>query len=279
MNMQKWKERSRIQNELMRKLLCEFMATTFLIYVGLAVDAQMVLSRAQLNSHPAHSMGWGLALLFAVQMALPVSGAHLNPAVSLCAWLFDDFPLVHFLLYSIVQISGAFVDKIAEFDGGVRAVYGPKATAVVFATYPGEHLSILGAVIDQTCCTAMLCFIIGVITDKHAQIPRVAQPTMMGLMLTAINMAFGLNAGNAANPARDFGPRLFTLLVGYGWEVFSYNSFGWFWVPIVCPFFGAIVGTLAYQLLVSAQLGPTEEEKLLENSTNSSAEPSLAKAQ
>ncbi|KAI3412002.1 hypothetical protein GPALN_002056 [Globodera pallida] len=268
MFVERWKAKCRIQNQLVRMLLCEFVATAFLIFVGLAVEVQ-----AQFNSHPANSssIGWGLALVFAVQMAFPLSGGHLNPAVSLSAWSFGNLPFAHFLLYSIAQTAGAFIgaaltyliyfDKIAEFDGGARAVYGPKATAAVFATYPGPHLSLLGSIIDQTSCTAVLCFIIGIITDKHNRIPTVAQPVMMGMMLTVICMAFGMNAGNAMNPARDFGPRLFTFMAGYGWEVFSYNSYKWFWVPILCPLFGAIVGSWAYQLIISAQIGPTEEEE------------------
>jgi glycerol uptake facilitator-like aquaporin len=66
----------------------------------------------------------------------------------------------------------------------------------------------------------MLCITIGVITDKRNQIPIWIQPTLIGLGLMLIGMAWGLNAGYAVNPARDLGPRLFTLCAGYGWEVF-----------------------------------------------------------
>lgn len=98
-------------------------------------------------------------------------------------------------------------------------MHGPKSTAMIFATYPGAHLSQLGAIIDQISCTAVLCFCIGIITDPKNRIPKGAQPALMGVMLSAICIGFGLNAGNAMNPARDFGPRLFTLVAGYGWEV------------------------------------------------------------
>lgn len=62
--------------------------------------------------------------------------------------------------------------------------------------------------------------------DEKNHIPKWAQPSFFALMLTVIGMGFGLNAGNSMNPARDFGPRLFTLFAGYGPEVFSYNNYG-----------------------------------------------------
>lgn len=66
----------------------------------------------------------------------------------------------------------------------------------------------------------MLCVIIGIITDKRNKIPRYAHPMLMGLMQLTICLGFGMNAGNAMNPARDFGPRVFTFVAGYGLEVF-----------------------------------------------------------
>ncbi|PIO60014.1 hypothetical protein TELCIR_18506 [Teladorsagia circumcincta] len=63
-------------------------------------------------------------------------------------------------------------------------------------------------------------------------------------------MAFALNAGYAINPARDFGPRLFTLCAGYGWRVFSYRSYKWFWIPIICPMIGAVLGAWMYEFFI-----------------------------
>jgi glycerol uptake facilitator-like aquaporin len=75
----------------------------------------MILSRNQLNSHLAHSIGWGLTLVLAVQIAFRTSGAHLNPAVSFFFWSFGQLPLRHFLLYSIVQTAGAFLGAALTF--------------------------------------------------------------------------------------------------------------------------------------------------------------------
>ncbi|KAI6182881.1 Major intrinsic protein domain containing protein [Aphelenchoides bicaudatus] len=271
-----WLQQYRVKNELGRKLLAEFAATTLLMYVGFSVGSQNALSRGQLNSPLGVSIGWGLALIFAVQMAFNISGAHLNPAISLSAWAFGQMSFVSFVLYSIIQTLASFFaaaltfvhyfDKINEFDGGVRQVYGVNATAGLFTTFPGEHLSLVGSIVDQTLCTLVLTFIVGIVGDSRNNIPKFAQPTMYGLMLIGINLAFGLNAGNAMNPARDFGPRLFTLLAGYGWEVFSHWYFLWFLVPIVCPLVGGLAGSVLYQLIIGVQM-PIEEET---NETSSS---------
>uniref|UniRef100_A0A915LHJ0 Aquaporin n=3 Tax=Meloidogyne incognita group TaxID=654580 RepID=A0A915LHJ0_MELJA len=269
------REQFRLNNRLYRCLLCEFVATTFLIYVGLCIDAQMFLSKGEKLSAFGHCIGWGLTLTLAVQCAYRCSGAHLNPAVSLFSWSLGTLnSLKYFWFYTIVQVAGAFVgaalcfvlyyDKIEEFDGGIRTVSGPNATAAIFATYPGSHLSTIGAVIDQIFSTAMLCFSLGIITDERNEIPIAAQPPLMGVMLAMLCMGFGLNSGNAMNPARDFGPRLFTLIAGYGWEVFSYNNYKWFWIPIFCPFGGALLGSWLYQILIGAQLDISLKKENLE---------------
>lgn len=121
----------RLENRLARCLLSEFIATTFLMvfsilwiiilknfplkWVGLSIDAQMLLSRHQLNSHLAHSLGWGLALVLAVHCAFRTTGAHLNPAVSLFFYSFGQLSFKHFLLYSMAQFLGAFFGAALTF--------------------------------------------------------------------------------------------------------------------------------------------------------------------
>lgn len=63
-----------------------------------------------------------------------------------------------------------------------------------------------------------------------------------------------MNAGYAINPARDIGPRLFTLIAGYGWRVFSYRSYTWFWIPIVAPLIGGVIGAWMYQFIIGIHL-------------------------
>ncbi|KAI1728066.1 major intrinsic protein domain-containing protein [Ditylenchus destructor] len=265
------RQRYRIKSKLCRNVLCEFLCTTFLIYVTFCGTAQTVLSRFQMNNFVGHPISQGFGLIFAVQMGYQISGSHLNPAVSLFLYSFGEIQFINLILYTIAQTAGAFCgaaltfgiyyEKIHQFDGGRRAVMGENATAGIFATFPGSHLSILGAVWDQIWCTAIMCIIVGLITDKRNQIPKWVQPSLMGIMLITICMSFGLNAGNAMNPARDFAPRVFLLIAGYGPQVFSYHSYQWWWVPVICPPIGALLGAWLYKLLIGIQI-PSNDEPL-----------------
>uniref|UniRef100_A0A1I8A2Q2 Aquaporin n=1 Tax=Steinernema glaseri TaxID=37863 RepID=A0A1I8A2Q2_9BILA len=90
-------------------------------------------------------------------------------------------------------------------------------------------------------------------------------------MLCVVGMSLA-NAGTGMNPARDLAPRIFTYIAGYGIEVFSYRNYTWFWIPIVCPMIGAIVGAWAYQLCIGIHLADDESEKtpILPISSNTS---------
>ncbi|KAI6231122.1 Major intrinsic protein domain containing protein [Aphelenchoides besseyi] len=265
--------RYHMKSSLHRALLAEFMATLLLMYVGFSINAQTTLSRNKNNTNLGNTIGWGLSLLFAVMMAFNITGSHVNPAISFCVWTFNELPFLHFILYSIVQTIASFFgalftfvlyyDKINEYDGGVRQVYGENATAGIFATYPGDHLSIWGGVFDQVSCTTVMTVMVFMSIDPRNQIPKWAQPVFISAMLVTVGMGFGLNAGNAMNPARDFGPRVFTLFAGYGWDVISYNNYGWFWIPIICPMFGTVIGAWLYKFLVGFQIPPPIDEKAL----------------
>jgi glycerol uptake facilitator-like aquaporin len=75
-------------------------------------------------------------------------------------------------------------------------------------------------------------------------------PILVGLLVVGIGVAFGFNAGYAINPARDFGPRLFTAVAGWGSGVFTAGH-GWWWVPIVGPLAGAVAGGAVYDACVT----------------------------
>uniref|UniRef100_A0A914YAA5 Uncharacterized protein n=1 Tax=Panagrolaimus superbus TaxID=310955 RepID=A0A914YAA5_9BILA len=148
------------------------------------------------------------------------------------------------------------INQINAYDGGIRAVKGPTATAGIFATYPHDNLTFTGAFIDQTMCTAFLCIIIGTITDPKNKIPRTAQPPLFGAMISLMTIGYGFNAGNAMNPARDLSPRLFTFCVGYGKEVFSHFNYAWPIIPVFCPLIGAVIGTWIYRIFLGANIDP-----------------------
>src|SRR5262249_23484562 len=187
------------------------------------------------------------------------SGAHLNPAVTLALAVRKLFPWPKLLPYWIAQTAGAFAgagvaffvyrEAFNAFDGGMRMITGPKGTAGIFATYPQSYLSTMGGLIDQIVGTALLMLVISAIGDARNNTIGNLGPIVIGFLVMAIGMAFGLNAGYAINPARDFGPRLFTAIAGWGIDVFRVNNF-YFWVPIVGPLIGGPLGAGIYDLLI-----------------------------
>ncbi|GBN80694.1 Aquaporin-10, partial [Araneus ventricosus] len=91
--------------------------------------------------------------------------------------------------------------------------------------------------------TALLLIVIcAAIDQRYKRVPPHYQPTIVGLGAIVILLAFGYNCGAPLNPARDLGPRIFTLLAGWGTETFTFRKHLWFWVPFLGPHIGALLG-------------------------------------
>jgi len=248
------------QTTLKQEILAEFLGTFVLIAFGVGVVAQVVLSGGQNGSYLSINLAWGLAVVMGIYVAGGVTGAHLNPAVTLALAVRRDFPWTKVGPYWLAQTVGAFVasaivfltyhDAFLAFDGGMRIVVGEKATAGIFATYPQPFLSTAGGFIDQFVGTALLVLAIFAITDARNLAPTGNMaPLLIGLLVVLIGMTFGFNSGYAINPARDLGPRLFTLVGGWGPQVFAAGNY-WFWVPVIAPLLGGVGGGWIYDRLV-----------------------------
>jgi MIP family channel proteins len=253
-----------------REAAAEFLGTLILIIFGVGVVAQTVLSRGANGSFLAINIGWGLAVMLGVYASGGVSGAHLNPAVTIALAARRGFPWAKVPPYVIAQVAGAFVgaaivyltyrEALSAFDGGMRQIDGVQGTAGIFATYPQPFLSTMGGFIDQVVGTALLMAAILAITDqRNNATPSWLTPIVVGGIVVAVGIAFGFNAGYAINPARDLGPRLFTAVAGWGGGVFTTAGM-WSWVPIVAPTIGALIGALTYDLLVFRHHPPTPVE-------------------
>jgi MIP family channel proteins len=243
-----------------REAAAELLGTFVLIVFGVGVVAQTVLSSNGNGSYLGINLGWGLAVMLGIYVAGGVSGAHLNPAVTLALAISRRFSWAKVAPFVAAQVAGAFLaalvvyvtyaEAFTAFDGGVRQVLGAQGTAGIFATYPQPFLSLTGGFVDQVVGTALLMAVILAVTDqRNNPTPPWLTPIVVGGLVVAIGVAFGFNAGYAINPARDFGPRLFTAVGGWGGEVFTVGN-GWWWVPIVAPCLGAVAGAYAYDLLI-----------------------------
>jgi MIP family channel proteins len=249
---------------LTRELMAEFFGTFVLIVFGVGVVAQVVLSKQTAGGYVSINIAWGLAVAMGCYVAAGVTGAHLNPAVTIALATHRSFPWKKVIPYSAAQVSGAFVasavvfvtyhDAFTAFDGGVRQVIGPLGTGGIFATYPQPFLSVLpGGFIDQVVGTALLvACILGITDSRNSPAPAGLVPVIVGLLVVLIGATFGFNAGYAINPARDFGPRLFTAVAGWGSGVFAAGGH-WWWVPIVAPPVGGVAGATAYDFFVGSR--------------------------
>ncbi|MGH3313232.1 MAG: MIP/aquaporin family protein [Streptomyces sp.] len=258
------------------ELLAEFLGTFVLILIGcgsvaVAVAGLPLSGRQAGEFGPANwliiSWGWGLAVVFGVYVAGGISGAHINPAVSLGFAVRGHFPWKKVLPYWGAQVVGAFVAAsvvYATYHWAIDA-FNTKAgigreeslpTFSIFATFPAEYFgdSWWGPLLDQIVGTALLLLLICALIDKANTAPQSnLGPFLIGLVVVAIGLTYGTNAGYAINPARDFGPRLFTFFEGWGSIAFPGKS-EWFtsywWIPIAGPLIGGIVGVKVYDLFI-----------------------------
>ena len=253
---------------LMGELSAEFAGTAILILFGCGVVAQVVTSKGALGGHDSIAWAWGLGVTFGVYTAARISGAHLNPAVTVALAVAADFPWRKVAPFALAQTAGAFVaailvrlvysDAIATVDPGHTV-----ATQGIFSTLPGNGAMDVGvdiAFLDQVLGTAILLFLIMAVTDTRNDAPVAwLAPFIVGLIVVAIGMAWGTNAGYAINPARDFGPRLASFFTGYGTAFRDQNGTFYFWVPIVAPLIGGPLGATVYKLLVGRHMPAPEE--------------------
>ena len=249
----------------MGEMCAEFAGTMILILFGVGVVAQVATSQdGVLGDHDSIAWAWGLGVTLGVYVAARLSGAHLNPAVTLALAVFKGFSWRKVLPYTLAQTLGAFVAALI-----VRASYADLIAAVdpehtiatqgIFSTLPGNgvaDVSITSAFVDQVVGTALLVFLIFALTSAWNNPPMAnLGPFVIGLVVVAIGMAWGANAGYAINPARDFGPRLVSFFLGWGDIAIPGPRGGWFTVYIVAPVVGAVIGGGLFRALASLYEG------------------------
>ncbi|NXA25959.1 AQP10 protein, partial [Ibidorhyncha struthersii] len=223
----------RIRNQLARECLAELLAVFVLILITLSGSAQMVTSFGTRGSLLTAYLAGALAVMVAIYMAGGVSGAHLNPAFSLSMCLLEQFPWWKFPVFVAMQTLGSFIaagatyalyyDAIWHYSNGTLTTSGPRETASIFATYPSDYLSLANGFLDQVIGTGLLILgILAIMDTRNKGVPKGLEPVVVALLVFSIEISMGSNCGCPINPARDFGPRLFTYVAGWGAEVFRW---------------------------------------------------------
>jgi len=222
------------------------------------------------------ALGWGFALMLGIYIAGSVSGAHLNPAVTLALAIRGKLPWNKVLPYWGSQTLGAFIAALILFlayrgaiDHYILVSGAPLPNAVqtvghIFYTAPQPFVGLFGAFCDEFIGTALLVGLIFAIVDGRNQpVQANLNPLIIGFVIAAIALSFGLNTGFAINPARDFGPRLWmTIVYGAGF------ADSYWWVPIVAPFLGGVAGAFIYDFTIGRVLIARQEKSLADTTAS-----------
>lgn len=255
---------------LVAELIAEFLGTFVLMLFGIGVVAMVVLFPTSNPGETIHggftniTLGWGLAVTMGIYIAGKISGAHLNPAVTLSLAVFRGFPWRKVIPYSIVQIAGAFAAAALVFWNYLPAFHQVdpqlQRTAGVFTTFPAFPTLPQAGFLDQLIGTGLLVLLIFAITDELNFPPGAnLAPVLIGLVVVAIGMSFGGMHGYAINPARDFGPRLFTAVAGFRNNGLTDGTRVW-WIPVAAPLLGGLIGAAIYDYGIRRFLRPSPSQ-------------------
>lgn len=246
----------------MRSYLAEFVGAAWLILFGNGVVANVVLnkSKGQGSGWIVIATGWGLAVAMAVYATARISGAHLNPAVTLGLASIGDFPAADVPFYIAAQVLGAMFGSVLVYLTYLahwEQTDDPAAKLGCHCTAPAVR-RFGPAFVTESIGTAALLFgvlALGKVGGDAASESGVWTaavgtwfgPLLVGLLVVAIGLSLGGPTGYAINPARDFGPRLIHALLpipGKGASDWQYA-----WVPVVAPLVGGVIGAWLFRML------------------------------
>lgn len=238
----------------LREYIAEYVGTIVLVTLGNSCVAYNVLQPDK-SSILIPGIGFGTALAIAIFVAGPTSGGHVNPGITLANAAFRGFPWSKVPGYILAQMfgsltSGALVylfnstniqSQYSLLSPDVVGTVHPVAT--IFSTYPKTSNATSFCI--EVFNSALMLLGIMAVNDSRHQTPRSIFPTLVGLIVMILGLAF---PGYPLNPACDLGGRIFTLIAGYGTIVFTYNTY-YSIVPVIAPILGALLGVFIYDTI------------------------------
>ncbi|WLR51392.1 MIP/aquaporin family protein [Bacillus tianshenii] len=238
----------------MTPFIGELVGTMILIILGGGVVGGVVLkgSKAENSGWIVITFGWGLAVAMAVYAVGGISGAHINPAVTLGLAAVGDFAWSKVPLYITAQMIGAFLGAVVVFFHYLphwKVTEDKGAKLAVFSTDPAIR-SLPANLVSEVIGTFVL--VLGILAIGANKFTEGLNPLIVGFLIVSIGMSLGGTTGYAINPARDLGPRIAHYLlpiIGKGSSDWSYA-----WVPIVGPIIGGIYGGLFYQAVFKGEI-------------------------
>jgi glycerol uptake facilitator protein len=264
-------------------LIGEFLGTFLLVFFGVGVVNAAVITGAQVGLWQV-AVVWAIGVSLAIYCTASLSGAHLNPAITTVAVVYERFPVSRALVYVAAQLCGAIVaslllysmfsEAILEFErrhGLLRGGPGSELSGMVFGEYfPNPAMfgtaedawrivGLPGAFLAELVGTALLALLVSAVTHARNRARPAAgtEALLIGVGVAAIISIVAPLTQAGLNPARDFGPRLVAWFLGWGEIAIPGPRGGWFTVYILAPVIGALIGGGAYRL-IAKHLLPSE---------------------
>jgi glycerol uptake facilitator protein len=239
----------------MSPYLAEFVGTALLILFGDGVVASVLLNKSKGNNSGwiVITTGWGLAVMIAVYSVGTISGAHLNPAVTLGLAAIGKFEAGKVPGYILAQTAGAMLGALLVWLVYLphwRETPDPGAKLAVFCTAPAIRQPSSNVLCEIIGTAALVFGALAIPSSSNLSEPGWATgfgPLLLGLLVFGIGLSLGGPTGYAINPARDFGPRLMHALLpipGKGGSDWSYS-----WIPVISPFIGGVFGASIHHVL------------------------------
>jgi glycerol uptake facilitator protein len=240
----------------MSPLIAELLGTALLIVLGDGVVANVVLQRTK--GHESGwiviTTGWAFAVTIAVYCVGSISGAHLNPAVTLGLATIGTFPWTSVPGYVAAQVAGAFIGAIIVWLAYLphwAATPDGEAKLAVFCTAPAIRNPRANVITEIVGTFVLVLGILAVLSPANlaqgSDWSRGLGPLLVGAIVWSIGLSLGGPTGYAINPARDLGPRLAHAVLPLPQK--GSSDWGYAWVPIVGPIIGGVLGALCYQVM------------------------------
>lgn len=260
-----------MENRSFKEFIGEVFGTFILILLGDGVVANVGLAprvAGTAYNWNTITIGWAFAVIIAVYVSAGVSGAHLNPAVTLGLAVRRGFPWKKVLPYIVAQMIGAFLGAAAVYlvyrDGlvaagmpnvwstGPGAVYDTVFFGADKAGAAGTSYSMLTAIIAEVFGTFMLMWGIAASGDlKNNGLKDNLGGLIVGFTVLAVGLSLGGPSGYSINPARDLGPRIFGALAG---TKGLFDGLYWLIPPVLVPAIAGPIGFWLYDVLVAKNL-------------------------
>lgn len=229
--------------------LAEFFGTMILILLGDGVVANVVLKGTKSESAGWFVVvtGWGLAVTLAIFAVGRISGAHLNPAVTLALAYRGDFAWDLVPGYMVAQMAGAFTGAVLvwlHFLPHWKQTDNESLKLAVFCTAPAIRNTFANLVSETLATSVLICGLLFIGSNKFTE---GLNPIVVGLLIISIGLSMGGTTGFAINPARDLGPRIAHAILPIHGK--GGSDWGYAWIPVLGPILGAILGVTVFNAM------------------------------